>query len=57
MHARVLMSNHVHLLCSPKSENGIREMRQALSRQHLWYLTIRINAQALHGRDALNPIF
>jgi putative transposase len=30
IHAWVLMTNHVHLLCTPCKENGVSQMMQAL---------------------------
>ena len=30
IHAWVLMTNHVHLLCTPKKENGTSQMMQSL---------------------------
>jgi putative transposase len=37
VHAWVLMSNHVHLLCTPKAENAISQMMQAIGRQYVRY--------------------
>lgn len=37
VHAWVLMSNHVHLLCTPQAENAISQMMQALGRQYVRY--------------------
>ena len=37
VHAWVLMTNHVHLLCTPTSENAISLMMQALGRQYVRY--------------------
>ncbi|MGM0654196.1 MAG: transposase, partial [Thermodesulfobacteriota bacterium] len=33
VHAWVMMTNHVHLLCTPRKENGIRQMMQDLGRR------------------------
>ena len=38
IHAWVLMTNHVHLLCTPRSENlGVSKMMQSLGRQYVRY--------------------
>ena len=37
IHAWVFMTNHVHLLCTPKSENSISQMMQSLGRQYVRY--------------------
>jgi putative transposase len=37
MHAWVLMTNHVHLLCTPKTDNAISHMMQALGRRYVRY--------------------
>lgn len=37
IHAWVLMTNHVHLLCTPKNQNGISRMMQALGQSYVRY--------------------
>ncbi len=37
IHAWVLMTNHVHLLCTPRVRNGVSQMMQALGRQYVRY--------------------
>jgi len=37
IHAWVLMTNHVHLLCTPRSKNSISQMMQGLGRQYVRY--------------------
>ena len=37
IHAWVLMTNHVHLLCTPNNENGIIKMMQSLGRMYVSY--------------------
>jgi putative transposase len=38
VHAWVLMTNHIHLLCTPQSENlGVSQMMQSLGRQYVRY--------------------
>lgn len=41
VHARVLMTNHVHLLCTPKSEGTAGRMMQAVGRQYVLYFNNR----------------
>jgi len=37
IHAWVMMTNHVHLLCTPRRENGVSQMMQAMGRQYVRY--------------------
>ena len=37
VHAWVMMTNHVHLLCTPRGDNGISRMMQALGRSYVRY--------------------
>jgi putative transposase len=37
IHAWVLMTNHVHLLCTPRAENAVSQMMQALGRNYVRY--------------------
>jgi putative transposase len=37
IHAWVLMTNHVHLLCSPANYSGISKMMQSLGRMYVMY--------------------
>ena len=37
IHAWVMMSNHVHLLCTPQREGGISKMMQSLGRRYVQY--------------------
>ncbi len=37
IHAWVLMTNHVHILCSPASSTGISQMMQSLGRMYVMY--------------------
>lgn len=41
IHAYVLMSNHVHLLLTPHSENGIGKLMQMLGRYYVQYFNRR----------------
>lgn len=44
VHAYVLMSNHVHLLLTPESSDGVPRLMQALGRGYVRYFNLR------HGR-------
>ena len=37
IHAWVLMTNHVHLLCTPKEEYAVSRMMQSLGRMYVRY--------------------
>ena len=37
VHAWVLMTNHVHLLCTPQKEGAISRMMQSLGRMYVRY--------------------
>ncbi len=37
IHAWVLMTNHVHLLCTPEADNSLSQMMQSLGRQYVRY--------------------
>jgi len=37
IHAWVFMTNHVHLLCTPKENNGVSKMMQGLGRKYVHY--------------------
>jgi len=37
VHAWIMMTNHVHLLCTPRHEKGISSMMQALGRRYVRY--------------------
>ncbi len=41
IHAWVLMSNHVHLLCTPQSPNALSQLMQSLGRQYVRYFNLR----------------
>ncbi|MEE8056847.1 MAG: transposase [Pseudomonadales bacterium] len=36
VHARVFMTNHVHLLLTPESNEGVSSMMQSIGRRHSW---------------------
>jgi putative transposase len=37
IHAWVFMTNHVHLLCTPRVDGGVSAMMQSLGRQYVRY--------------------
>jgi putative transposase len=37
IHAWVFMTNHVHLLCTPRADNAVSHMMQSLGRQYVRY--------------------
>ena len=37
VHAWVLMTNHVHLLCTPQEENAVSRMMQSIGRMYVRY--------------------
>ncbi len=37
IHAWVMMTNHVHLLCTPRQEGGVSKMMQSLGRRYVQY--------------------
>jgi len=41
IHAWVMMSNHVHLLCTPHVEGGISRMMQGLGRRYVQYFNFK----------------
>ena len=41
VHAYVLMTNHVHLLITPETEQGISKVMQSLGRQYVQYFNYR----------------
>ena len=41
IHAYVLMTNHVHLLITPETEQGISKAMQSLGRQYVQYFNYR----------------
>jgi putative transposase len=38
IHAYVLMTNHVHLLITPKTENGLAKLMQSMGRRYVQYI-------------------
>ncbi|HEB70377.1 MAG TPA: hypothetical protein ENI88_12265 [Desulfobulbus sp.] len=37
IHVWVMMTNHVHLLCTPRQEGGVSKMMQSLGRRYVQY--------------------
>jgi len=40
IHAWVMMTNHVHLLCTPRFEGGLSSMMQGLGRRYVQYFNV-----------------
>lgn len=40
VHAWVMMTNHVHLLCTPRQEGGLSRMMQSLGRRYVRYFNV-----------------
>ncbi|MEA2060755.1 MAG: transposase [Thermodesulfobacteriota bacterium] len=40
VHACVMMTNHVHLLCTPRHKNDISSIMQALGRRYVRYFNV-----------------
>ncbi|NPA71429.1 MAG: transposase [Gammaproteobacteria bacterium] len=43
IHAWVFMNNHVHLLCTPKTEGAVSVLMQAIGRQYVRYFNVKYN--------------
>jgi len=56
IHAWVLMTNHVHLLCTPRADNAVSRMMQSLGRQYTCDISISaISEPRRFGKADLNP--
>ncbi|MEN8140818.1 MAG: transposase [Thermodesulfobacteriota bacterium] len=47
IHAWVMMTNHVHLLCTPRQEGGISRMMQSLGRRYVQYFNFEYRRRVL----------
>lgn len=54
LHAWVLMTNHVHLLCTPRVDNAVSHLMQALGRQYVRYFNLAISTPAHYGKGDLS---
>ena len=52
-----MMTNHVHLLCTPREEGGISQMMQSLGRRYVQYFNFTYAAAEHCGKDVLNPVW
>ena len=52
LHAYVLMTNHVHLLMTPKTAEGISKVMQSLGRRYVQYINKTFSNRNLMGRKA-----
>jgi putative transposase len=50
VHAYVLMTNHVHLLLTPKSEHAFSQLKQALGGYYVLYVNKMYDVQEHFGR-------
>ena len=57
VHAWVLMTNHVHLLCTPQEEGAISRMMQSIGRMYVRYYTTHIKVVERFGKVDLNPVW
>ncbi len=56
IHAWVMMTNHVHLLCTPRQEGGISRMMQSLGVDMYNISTLNIAVVEHCGKDVLNLV-
>jgi len=52
IHAYVLMTNHVHLLVTPRTSGAVSRMMQAIGRRYVACSMPATGEQARYGRDA-----
>ena len=43
IHAWVLMTNHVHLLCTPQKDRAVSLMMQSIGRRYVLYFNYNLN--------------
>lgn len=53
IHAYVLMTNHVHILATPRRNHAVPKMMQAIGRRYVQYVYSAISALARCGRAAI----
>ena len=58
VHAYVLMTNHVHLLMTPESENGISRVMQSLGRRYVQHINVKYGRTGtlFEGRHKACPV-
>jgi len=58
IHAYVLMTNHVHLLVTPKQTDGIARMMQSIGRRYVQYInyTYKRSGTLWEGRYKASPV-
>ncbi len=58
VHAYVLMTNHIHLLVTPLTQNSISSLFQGIGRQYVTYInrTYGLSGTLWEGRHKGNPI-
>ncbi len=55
IHAWVFMTNHIHLLATPESGDGVSRLMQALGRNYVRYSTLPIREQERCGKADSSP--
>ena len=54
VHAWVLMTNHVHILCTPQCLNGVSNMMQSIGRQYVRYFNYTCKRSGTLWEGAIN---
>lgn len=57
VHAWVFMTNHVHLLATPESPDGLSKMMQSLGRQYVRYFNYIYRRTGTLWKGALSPVW
>jgi len=53
LHAYILMTNHVHLLITPHTEQGLSKVMQMVGRYYVQYLIMLTNAAVHYGKGVI----
>ncbi len=56
VHAYVLMTNHVHVLVTPRTSEGISRMMQYVGRYYVPYIIINMGAVAHYGKGDIKAV-
>ena len=54
LHAYVLMTNHVHLLMTPKTAEGISKVMQSLGRRYVQYINKTYSRTGTYEKEDIN---
>jgi len=49
IHAWVLMTNHVHILCTPQQDGSVSQMMQSLGRRYVQYFNYQYQRSGTFG--------